>query len=102
MNINYPINCIQLIHKFDNLFVNHIYKNDANITDLMRSVTIGYYDFILDMWKRKDYSIFSNFTLKKILKSRDYIKKNNIIVYENHTKKLILFPDYSKIDVSES
>ena len=85
-------NCCELINKFDE----YTYGNKKNITPYMVDVTIKYYDFILDLFKNKNYNILPKFTLKKILRIRNYIKKTNIIIYENKKKKMILFPNYIK------
>lgn len=88
----------QLIDDFDKIFYPYIYQNVNEINPRAKLVAYKYYDFILELWKNSDYRIFEKQTLKKILKSRSYISKHNLIIYYgDRKKKRYLFPGFIKI-----
>ncbi|MEM3063208.1 MAG: hypothetical protein QW303_06675, partial [Nitrososphaerota archaeon] len=70
-----------LILKFDKKFYPYIYQGKQTVSPEDKIVAEKYYKIILDMWRKKDYLIFSKQTLRKILKFRKYIKKTVILVY---------------------
>lgn len=80
LNINENLNYKQLIEIFNNIFDN---VEQKNISNEMINIIHRYYDFILEMWKDKNYNIFRKKTLKKILICRNYIEKYNINVYKD-------------------
>ena len=87
-----------LINIFDQIFYPYIYSGSKNPSECAKLVAHKYYDFILELWKTENYSIFPKITLKKILNARDYISKHNIVIYYGSGKvKKYLFPSNVKI-----
>lgn len=88
----------QLIDDFDKIFYPIMEKQHMHISESTKLIAYRYYDFILEMWKNKNYQILSKQTLKKILKSRKYISKQNLVIYYGNGKiKRYLFPGYITI-----
>lgn len=77
---NVPNDSYAMFKQFDNTFYGKNIHPDTN----MQSIVKRYYDGIGEMFKKKDYSIFSRWTLKKILgyKKGQYIAKDNIVIYK--------------------
>ncbi|MEM0353997.1 MAG: hypothetical protein QXW79_00310 [Thermoplasmata archaeon] len=88
-----------LILKFDRKFYPYIYhgKQIVNLEDV--NIAKKYYKIILDMWRRKDYLIFSRQTLRKILKFRKFIKKTVILVYFGFSVYQKYVPNKSTISI---
>lgn len=98
MGDNSSKNYKQLVKDFDQLFYPYIYQGVRDVSPYAKSVAYKYYDFILELWKSKNYQIFAKQTLKKILGAKDYITKHNLIIYYgNGDRKKYLFPGYIKI-----
>lgn len=98
MNMHEKYNYKKVIYEFDKTFCPYAYGNERIITEKVKSIAYKYYDFILEMWQNEDYRFFQKQTLKKILNCRDYISKQNIIIYYGSGKtKKYLVPGYLKI-----
>lgn len=83
LRIDVDLNYKQLINKFDDVFYPYVYEHQKNVPSFAKDIAVRYYDFIKEMYKEKNYQIFSKETLKKILTRRQYLAKNSIIIYQD-------------------
>lgn len=77
---------MQFYKEFDCMFFDLINGKQKNVSPRHIEIATRYYNEIYDLYKNKNYDIFSKSILKKILKYRNntYIFKNSIIVYQGN------------------